>query len=91
MEEDSTDIELIAVHGLDNAIVGTCVTRGHEALCYNFDKCVEVITEQGYPEEEAALFVQSLAVSDVEGAPVFVHFNEDCLLDDGNSAGRTVH
>lgn len=91
MEEDSDLIDLIAVQGMDGAIVGTCMAGGHEALCYNYDRCIELVTEQGYTEEEAEIFVHSLAVSDVEGAPVFVHFNEDCLINDRNSAGRTVH
>jgi hypothetical protein len=91
MEENSTLIDLIAVQGMDGAIVGTCMHRGYEALCYNFDKCVELVIERGGTEEEAETLVQSLAASNVEGAPVFVHFNEDCLFDDGNSAGRTIH
>tara|TARA_B100000902_G_scaffold171900_1_gene166177 strand:+ start:5233 stop:5490 length:258 start_codon:yes stop_codon:yes gene_type:complete len=84
------EIELMAIAGLDKAIIGTTICRKTEVLCYNYSKCVELVIAKGISEEDAELFIAELASSNVEGAPVFVQLNNEQLEYDGTSSG-TVH
>ena len=34
------DIEVLAIEGLDDAIIGSTIRNGREVLAYNYDKAV---------------------------------------------------
>ena len=85
------EVDLVAIAGMDAAIVGTCLSNRREVLCYNYAKCVELIVAQGTSEADAELFIAELSSTDVEGAPVFVHFNDEQFFYDGYSDSGTVH
>jgi len=86
------NIEVIALTGLDAAIIGTALIDGREVLAYSFDKCVALIMDRGHDEEFAESFLTEAQNAGVEGAPVFV-FLDSYEETDGIRApkGTSIH
>ena len=86
------EIEVVAIDGLDAAIIGTTVRYKQEVLCYDYDKCVAIIIAQGYSVEYAEEYVDRLSSQDFEGAPAFVFFDNDQeFYGSSLTEGATVH
>jgi len=87
------DIDLLAIDGLDEAIVGSAMSNGHEVLVYDFDKCVEIIIGAGSTVEYAEEYVMELSMSNINGIPIFVNFDNNLeYYGESPSAGAaTVH
>ena len=68
-------IPVVAIDGLDEAILGTCVLVGYiEVIAYDFYKIVELFGEYGYSEErtrEWANAIQELPLEDRK--PIFIY------------------
>lgn len=71
------DIELLAIDGLDAAIVGSTMIEGREVLVYDFDKCVELIIGAGSTIEYAEEYALELSMSNIKGMPIFVNFDNN--------------
>lgn len=69
------DIQLLAIGGLDGAIIGSAMTNGEEVLCYDYDKCVEIIIGAGNDIAYAENYVLELSKATTKGIPIFVHFD----------------
>ena len=69
------DIELLAIGGLDGAVVGSAMTNGEEVLVYDYDKCVEIIIGAGCDIAYAENYVLALSQATTKGVPLFVHFD----------------
>lgn len=86
------DIEVIAITGLDSAIIGTTVRDGQEVLAYDYDKAVAIIVSNGHDVEYAEKFIEEAARYHENGGPAFVYLDveEECY-DTFPPEGVTVH
>lgn len=85
-------IEVLAITGLDDAILGSAVVNGQEVLAYDFDKAIGIILAVGHTEEYAHDYLSELAEQKAEGAPVFVYIdNDDEFYGSTASDGTTIH
>jgi|TARA_B110000503_G_scaffold39360_1_gene64755 hypothetical protein len=85
-------IEVLAITGLDDAILGSAVVNGQEVLAYDFDKAIGIILAVGHTEEYAHDYLSELADQKAEGAPVFVYIdNDDEFYGSTASDGTTIH
>lgn len=71
------NIEVLAIEGLDAAIIGTTVINGREVLAYNYDVAVAIIAAAGHTEEYAAEWVAEMSSRDVDGAPAFIYVDKN--------------
>lgn len=86
------DIEVIAINGLDSAIIGTTVRNGREVLAYDYDKAVAIIVSNGHDIEYAEKFIEEAARFHEEGGPAFVYLDvEEENYDIFPPEGVTVH
>jgi hypothetical protein len=87
-----SDIEVVAIDGLDAAIIGSTVRNGREVLAYNYDKAIAIIISKGHSEEYAEEWIAEVSSQEFDGAPAFVYFDDDQEFY-GSSAppGITVH
>ena len=86
------DIVVMAINGLDAAIVGSTVRNGREVLAYNYDKAIAIIISNGHSEEYAEEWIADVASRDFDGAPAFVYFDDDQeSYGSSTPAGDTVH
>ena len=83
--------ELVAIEGLDSAIIGTTFCNETEVLCYSYDKCVRLVMQKGITEVDAESFIAELATTSVVGAPVFVQLDEVQLVYDRQCSSGTIH
>jgi hypothetical protein len=84
------DIEVVAIQGLDAAIVGTTVRNNCEVLAYDYDKAVAIVIANGHSEAYAEDYITELSSQEFEGAPAFVYFNND-TENYGADTGVTIH
>jgi len=86
------DIEVIAIKGLDSAIIGTTVRDGREVLAYDYDKAVEIIVSNGHDVEFAERFIEEAARYHEKDGPAFVYLDvEEENYDIFPPEGVTVH
>ena len=71
------DIEVLAIDGLNDAIIGSTVRDGREVLAYDYDKAIAIIMASGHDEEYAENWIAEMSSEDVEGAPAFVYLDND--------------
>jgi len=87
-----SDIEVVAIDGLDAAIIGSTVRDGREVLAYNYDKAVAIIISAGHSQEYAEEWVADVASREIDGAPAFVYLDDHQELYGSSAApGITVH
>ena len=85
-------IEVVAIDGLDEAIVGSTVINGREVLAYNYDQAVSIIVSKGYSEEFAIKWIAEVSSQEFEGAPALVYFDNDQeFYGSSTPAGVIVH
>ena len=72
-----TDIEVVAIDGLDEAIVGSTFRNGREVLAYNYDQAVSIIVSQGHTREFAEQWIAEVQSNEFDGSPAFVYFDND--------------
>jgi hypothetical protein len=67
--------DLIKMDGFDEAIIGVIERIGLEAICYDLDKVIEILMEQGMDEQDAWDWYQFNMVGAWvgENTPVFLH------------------
>lgn len=71
--------ELLVADGFDEAILGVAdgwFGRGHhEVVCYDYDRCVEILVAQGMSEENALEYLEfnMLGAYTGEFTPVFLY------------------
>lgn len=88
---NETDIEVVAITGLDGAIIGTALRGAREVLAYDFSKTVDILLYQGYSEREAEDYVAGLAEKEFDGAPIFIYIDEPKIYGTSPESGTTVH
>tara|TARA_R100001377_G_scaffold69191_1_gene44482 strand:+ start:1585 stop:1857 length:273 start_codon:yes stop_codon:yes gene_type:complete len=87
-----TDIEVVAITGLDSAIIGTAVRNSREVLAYDFGKTIDILLHQGYSEQDAEEYVAELADKEFDGAPIFIYIDDEPkLYGTSPESGITVH
>lgn len=87
-----SDIEVIAINGLDSAIIGTTVRNGREVLAYDYDKALKIIVQSGRDVEYAEKFLEEAAAYHREGGPAFVYLDvQEDIHDTFPPAGTTIH
>lgn len=87
-----SDIEVVAINGLDDAIIGSTVQYGVEVLAYDYDKAVAIIMASGHTEQYAEEFIGKVMSQIDEGTPAFIYIDND-HESYGSSVpnGATVH
>lgn len=74
-----SDAELLKADGLDDAILGLAEgwfgNSQHAVICYDYDKCVEILVGRGMTEEEAEEWLGYNTLGAYVGpyTPVFVY------------------
>ena len=87
-----SDIEVVAIQGLDAAIIGSTVRNGVEVLAYDYDKAITVLMSSGYSAKYAEDFIAEVSEKDFEGAPAFVYLdNDNEFYVSSTPGGTTVH
>lgn len=84
------NIEVIALTGLDAAIIGTTAIGDREVLAYDFDKCVALLSEMGHDEFYIEEYVAGVQSAQVEGAPVFIYLDPVEEINGGTPPEGTV-
>jgi len=86
------DIEVLAIEGLDDAIIGSTIRNGREVLAYNYDKAVDIIKAAGHSEEYAEEWIAEVSSKEFDGAPAFIYVdNNQEFYGPSSPAGTTVH
>ena len=86
------DIEVLAIEGLGDGIIGSTIRNGREVLAYNYDKAVDLIIAAGHSEEYAEEWIAEVSSREFDGAPAFVYFDNDQeYYGISTPAGVTVH
>ena len=71
--------ETLKADGFDDAIIGVAEgwfgQSNHCVICYDYEKCAEILVEQGMSEEDAEEYLQFNTTSAYVGeyTPVFLH------------------
>ncbi len=67
--------EALFADGFDEAIIGVVEKHNGYVACYDFDRCIEILMDEGMSEEEAVEhFDFNVAGSYVgENTPVYLH------------------
>jgi hypothetical protein len=81
-------IELIAVEGLNEAIIGTTLRDDREVIAYDFGKAVELVIASGQTNEEATRFIENLSQDVFKGSPAFIYMDNDQY---GFTRERIIH
>lgn len=76
-------IPVIALDGLDDAILGTCVIYGGiEVIAYDFCKVVELFSKHGFDEEHTRDWASTIeAMPHDDKKPVFVYSDQTLKRD----------
>lgn len=82
------EIELIAVEGLNEAIIGTTLRGDREVIAYDFEKAVELVMASGKTHEAATRFIENLSQDVFEGSPAFIYMDNDQY---GFTRERVIH
>ena len=86
------DIEVVAINGLDSAIIGTTVRDGREVLAYDYDKAIAILMSHGFDMEHAEKFIAEAEAFHDEGGPTFVYLDiHEEVHDTFPPAGTTFH
>ena len=87
-----SDIEVVAIQGLDAAIIGSTLRNGVEVLAYDYDKAVDLLMSSGYSEKNAEDFIAEVSETEFQGAPAFVYLdNDNEFYGSSTPIGTTVH
>ena len=72
------EIPVIALDGLDEAIIGTCVIYGDiEVIAYDFYKIVELFSAHGFDEEHTREWASTIeALPHDDKKPVFIYSDQ---------------
>ena len=86
------DIEVVAIEGLDDAIIGTTVRNAREVLAYDYDKAIAIIMAKGHTEQYAEEYLAEVTSTEFDGAPAFVYLDNDQEhYGSSPTIGLTVH
>lgn len=91
-------LEMIAIEGLDDAILGTGIrTSKNEVLVYDGDVAEEILLYMGYGENSLPHFLESIDLDSLgDKAPMFIYLDSDKDIYDrtsntGQPTLRLVH
>ena len=85
-------IEVVAVEGLEDAVLGTAVRGSCEVLAYDYHKAVTIFLSYGKTIEDIEEYIASIASEEFEGAPIFVYLdNTKSPYANNPEPGTTVH
>ena len=85
-------IEVYAVEGLEQAVIGTAIRGAREVLTYDYDKALALIAAEGRTSDEAREYLADFVEADFDGAPLFVFLSNQPDSNDARpKPGTTVH
>jgi hypothetical protein len=85
-------IEVYAVEGLEQAVIGTAIRGAREVLTYDYDKALALLVADGRTSEEARKHLEGFVAADFYGAPIFVFLSNQPDSNDARpEPGTTVH
>jgi hypothetical protein len=72
------EIEMIAIEGLDSALIGTGLRGTSEVLVYDATKAEVLLQNNGFGTDSLHDFLYSVGIDSLgENAPLFVYLDED--------------
>ena len=83
--------DVIAIDGLDDAILGTTFRNGREVLAYDYYLCVELLRNQRAPFSEIVRFLEAAATAEASGGLVFVYSKEEKERGVPSETSATLH
>ena len=84
-------VEVIAVDGLEEAIVGSSHIRGSEVLVYSIEACISIMLSNGYDHAEATETMGELMLDPTPGNPIFMYLTDKARGDSIVDEKRTMH
>lgn len=80
---------MIAIAGLEDALIGTCVVDGVEVISYDSIRALNIFRERLDSYEEAVSLLQDFVQERRRGGPLFVYMSQDAPT--GAESGVTIH
>lgn len=87
-----TMIEMLAIEGLEEALLGTAYVAGVEVLAYDASLAEELVMFMDPPHLSLHEFVANIGLDDLGArAPVFIYQDEGMREHFGESVRRRIH
>lgn len=87
-----TMVEMIAIEGLEQALLGTAYVGGEEVLAYDAEIAEELVTFMDPPHSSLQQFFSALGLQDLgTRAPVFIFQSTDVRSDFGGTFQPSIH
>ena len=87
-----TMIEMLAIEGLEDALLGTAYVAGVEVLAYDASLAEELVMFMDPPHLSLSEFVANIGLADLGArAPVFIYQDEGMREQFGESVRRRIH
>jgi hypothetical protein len=80
---------MIAIAGLEGALIGTCVVDGVEVFSYDSVRALNIFKEQLNSYSDAVSLLQDFVQERRRGGPLFVYISQD--VPTGAESGATIH
>lgn len=85
-------VEMIAIEGLEDALMGTAYNGGEEVLAYDADLAEKIVMFMNPPHPSLYEFVINIGLEDLGNrAPVFIYRDADMRKEFGEQFRRSIH
>ena len=85
-------VEMIAIEGLEQALLGTAYVAGEEVLAYDASVAEELVMFMDPPHPSLVEFVEKIGLDDFGNrAPVFIYQDDTMRHEFGDSVRRSIH
>ena len=85
-------IEMIAIEGLEDALLGTAYVAGEEVLAYDASVAETLVMFMDPPHPSLHEFITNVGLVDLGiRAPVFIYQDEGMREDFGDKVRRSIH
>lgn len=85
-------IEMLAIEGLEEALLGTAYVGGEEVLAYDASIAEHLVMFMDPPHPSLFEFVANIGLDELGSrAPVFIYQDEGMRRDFGDAIRRSIH
>ena len=85
-------VEMIAIEGLEQALLGTAYVAGEEVLAYDASVAEEIVMFMDPPHLSLFEFVSTIGLDDLgQRAPVFIYQDKTMREEFGDIVRRSIH
>lgn len=85
-------VEMLAIEGLEEALLGTAYVGGEEVLAYDASIAEQIVMFMDPPHPSLYAFVSDIGLEELgTRAPVFIYQDETMRQEFGDAIRRSVH